>query len=77
MAMNQIDTSFYARCIDTLEKGCVDLMDKETCERWLGYRDNRNNTAHDFGVGFTEETVILLTKFVEGARSLSAIISTP
>ena len=52
MAMNQIDTSFYARCIDTLEKRSVDLMDKETCERWLDYRDNRNNTAHDFGVGF-------------------------
>ena len=26
-----------------------DLMPVETCERWFTYRDNRNDTAHDYG----------------------------
>ena len=34
-----------------------DLMTDESCERWLAYRDNRNNTAHDYGVNFAEETL--------------------
>src|ERR1043166_10231573 len=26
-----------------------DIIDNESCERWLQYRDNRNSTAHDYG----------------------------
>jgi hypothetical protein len=33
------------------------LMDAPAVERrWLGYRANRNNTAHDYGEGFANET---------------------
>ncbi len=38
--------------------------------RWFVYRDNRNNTAHDYGVGFAEETLTLLSQFVEDAQRL-------
>lgn len=48
-----------------------DIMTIETCERWLDYRDNRNNTAHDYGVNFAEETLILLPQFIEDATSLA------
>lgn len=50
------------------------LMDIETCERWLEYRDNRNNTEHDYGVNFAEETLILLPKFIADAGALALII---
>lgn len=32
------------------------IISPEMAERWLTYRDNRNNTAHDYGVNFAEET---------------------
>ncbi|MEN8219100.1 MAG: hypothetical protein ABFS56_22570 [Pseudomonadota bacterium] len=31
----------------------------DTCERWFEYRDNRNNTAHDYGEHFAESTLKL------------------
>jgi nucleotidyltransferase substrate binding protein (TIGR01987 family) len=51
------------------------LIIDETCERWLIYRDNRNNTAHDYGVNFAEETLVLIPGFIEDARALSIIIN--
>ena len=27
----------------------------EACERWLAYRDNRNDTAHNYGEEFAED----------------------
>ncbi len=39
-------------------------------ERWFKYRDNRNNTAHDYGAGFAEETMKLLPGFISDARRL-------
>ncbi len=50
------------------------LITDEACERWLQYRDNRNNTAHDYGVNFAEETVVLLPKFITDANALAEII---
>ena len=46
------------------------LLTTEEATRWFTYRDNRNNTAHDYGVGFAEETVKLLPKFLEDAQRL-------
>ncbi|MEO7445720.1 MAG: nucleotidyltransferase substrate binding protein [Ferruginibacter sp.] len=46
----------------------------ETCERWLEYRDNRNNTSYDYGVNFAEETLTLLPRFIEDATALAQII---
>lgn len=50
------------------------IIDNETCERWLQYRDNRNNTAHDYGINFAEETIVLLPQFIVDATKLVAAI---
>lgn len=50
------------------------LMTDETCERWLKYRDNRNNTAHDYGVNFAEEILTILPSFIADALSLTEMI---
>ncbi len=51
------------------------IMDDESCERWLKYRDNRNNTAHDYGIKFAEETLILLPLFIADAKQLTQIFN--
>lgn len=51
-----------------------DLMASDAVERWFFYRDNRNNTAHDYGVGFAEETLELLPGFINDARSLEIVL---
>ncbi|MBO9571830.1 MAG: nucleotidyltransferase substrate binding protein [Chitinophagaceae bacterium] len=134
----QLDTNFYERCIDTLEKAfskltqadpenieydiyrsaCIkefeiileqsgkllkkilkpffhsskavdslyfkdifrhaakhNLLTEESCEHWLLYSDIRNNTAHDYGVNFAEETLTLLPQFLKEARLLAEIIN--
>ena len=50
------------------------IIKPELCERFLEYRDNRNNTAHDYGVNFAEETLILLPKFIEDAMLIAECI---
>jgi nucleotidyltransferase substrate binding protein (TIGR01987 family) len=51
------------------------IIDADACERWLQYRDTRNNTAHDYGVNFAEETVHLLKQFIEDAFTLAAALN--
>lgn len=51
-----------------------DLIDCEAAERWLGYRDNRNSTAHDYGEDFAESTLKLLPTFIDDARALADMI---
>ncbi|MBF0403860.1 nucleotidyltransferase substrate binding protein [Candidatus Magnetominusculus xianensis] len=48
------------------------LLTVDSVERWFRYRDNRNNTAHDYGVGFAEGTLALLPGFIIDAGSLEA-----
>jgi len=50
------------------------LLDTETVERWLHYRDNRNDTAHDYGEDFAETTLRLLPAFVADAKALADMI---
>jgi nucleotidyltransferase substrate binding protein (TIGR01987 family) len=50
------------------------VISDELCEHWLEYRDNRNNTAHDYGLHFAENTLILLPLFIEDAKKLSEIL---
>ena len=51
-----------------------DLMDCETVERWLRYRENRNPTAHDYGEKFAEATLKLLPDFIGDAKALADMI---
>jgi len=50
------------------------IMEAEALPRWFAYRDNRNNTAHDYGVGFANETVGLAQQFVSDVTTLEAVI---
>ena len=38
------------------------------------YRDNRNETAHDYGAGFAEATLKLLPHFIADAEALADAI---
>lgn len=50
------------------------LISDEVCQRWFKYRDNRNNTAHDYGVNFAEETLVLIPSFISDALHLANLI---
>ncbi len=50
------------------------IITADMCERWLEYRDNRNNTAHDYGLNFAEETLLLLPQFIIDSFELAQII---
>ena len=50
------------------------LISLEEAERWLVYRDNRNDTAHDYGEGFANETLLLLPQFICDAARLNELI---
>jgi hypothetical protein len=50
------------------------LMSLAEVERWFVYRDNRYNTAHDYGEGFAKETLKLLPGFIDEARTLEAML---
>lgn len=50
------------------------LISVEEAERWLEYRDNRNDTAHDYGEGFANETLALLPRFIRDARRVNAVL---
>ncbi len=50
------------------------LITNEEAERWMKYRDNRNNTAHDYGRAFTEETLLLIDDFLKDVKKLKTVI---
>ena len=51
------------------------LISVESCERWLAYRDARNDTAHRYGAGFAERTLALLPTFISDAQELAQVIA--
>lgn len=51
-----------------------ELIDIEQVERWLGYRDHRNTTAHDYGEEFANKTLVLLGEFIIDAKKLEKVI---
>lgn len=50
------------------------LMSVEAVERWFAYRDNRNDTAHDYGEGFAKETLTLLPAFLDDVSELAGLL---
>jgi nucleotidyltransferase substrate binding protein (TIGR01987 family) len=57
---------------EALKHGLV--ADADTVRRWFAYRDNRNSTAHDYGIGFAEETLKLLPTFLLDVKKLESIL---
>ncbi len=50
------------------------LIDVEMAERWLGYRDSRNDTTHRYGEHFSEAILELLPAFIADAKVLADTI---
>ena len=50
------------------------LISDNACERWLEYRVNRNETAHEHGEQFAERTLELLPQFIADADALLVVI---
>lgn len=50
------------------------LLDENETERWMKYRDNRNDTAHDYGQEFAEETITLINDFLLDVKHLKEMI---
>lgn len=50
------------------------LIEGSAVERWFSYRDNRNNTAHDYGEEFAEETLSLMPNFLEDVVALEQVL---
>lgn len=50
------------------------LLEPEAVERWLQYRDNRNDTAHNYGERFAEATLKLLPAFIVDAKALADML---
>jgi len=51
-----------------------DLMTLAEVERWFAYRDNRNNTAHDYGEQFASETLMLIPGFLQDIGTLADML---
>ena len=49
------------------------LINLESAERWFKYRENRNSTAHDYGVHFADKTLLLLTEFISDAKAIEDV----
>lgn len=50
------------------------LITEDEVERWMKYRDNRNNTAYDYGQAFAEETLALVKDFLTDVKELQKVI---
>lgn len=50
------------------------LLDEESVLRWMKYRDNRNNTAHNYGIAFANETLNLIDDFIKDTKNLKKVI---
>lgn len=50
------------------------LLDENAVNRWFKYRDNRNNTAHDYGKAFAEQTLSLIEDFIKDTEELKKVI---
>lgn len=53
------------------------LISENHAKRWFNYRDNRNNTTHDYGELFAIETLTLIAQFIIDARELEHVIASP
>ena len=51
------------------------LITGAECERWLRYRDYRNDAAHRYGEGYAKEVLAALPSFIEDAKALSRVLA--
>ena len=53
------------------------LITGDECERWLHYRDCRNNSVYLYGEDYAEEMLAALPTFVTDAQAVSRAIQQP
>jgi nucleotidyltransferase substrate binding protein (TIGR01987 family) len=46
------------------------LITLDEVERWLQYRDHRNQTAHEYGENYADNILLLIPQFLSDADSL-------
>ncbi len=51
-----------------------DLLTLPEVERWFAYRNNRNNTAHDYGEQFANDTLTLIPTFLQDIATLADVL---
>ncbi len=51
------------------------ILDEDACERWLVYRDRRNETVHEYGFEFAEGLLEWLPQFIIDAKELLKYLS--
>ena len=56
------------------EAGLHSLLSIDEVERWLIYRDNRNSTAHDYGVNLADEILVLIEQFIKDVDRLIEVL---
>lgn len=47
------------------------LVSADCCQRWLAYRDHRNQTSHEYGELLADGTLRLLPQFIDDASRLA------
>jgi nucleotidyltransferase substrate binding protein (TIGR01987 family) len=57
------------------QAGVHGLLTIEEVERWCKYRDNRNNTSHDYGESLANNTLVLMEQFILDAKKLILVIN--
>jgi len=57
------------------EAGNHSLLEIEEVQRWCEYRDNRNNTSHDYGEYLANNTLVLIEQFIVDAKRLAVVVS--
>ena len=50
------------------------LITIESCERWIEYRDCRDETAHEYGEKFADAVMELLPQFIVDAQQLAIAV---
>lgn len=56
------------------QAGHHSLLNVDEVQRWLEYRDNRNQTTHDYGEALANETLVLIDSFISDVDKLIKII---
>ena len=46
------------------------LITLDEVERWLQYRDHRNQTAHEYGENYADNILLLIPQFLTDANTL-------
>ena len=83
---SQLDTAHLTRCVTALEQAVEELgrhdpakhglIMADACERWLEYRDNRNDRSRP-RCRLRGTTLELLPSFIADAKRLAAVIGAP